>query len=245
MGLRPFFAASSTVAHNKSEKNKKFDLSIIRKNGNSAASSTRQYLSQKEVILKEFEKKEAVLQKRREEAMAKLSKYEETLASLQSKRDEYLAATQVAEPPAGGTFSETTLRSAVKSFCWRIVAGSVTFVTTLQFSGSVKMALQVVGADFFSKMLTMFIGERLMNKSAAGRKAGSDAAGRSLAKALIWRLFAICNTLTMAIFVSKDLSVASKIASTDAVFKTALMFFYERAWARIQWGKEYLLEYAI
>jgi uncharacterized membrane protein len=91
----------------------------------------------------------------------------------------------------------------------------------------------------------MFIGERLMNRSQVGRKSGGDNAGRSLAKALIWRLFAICNTLTMAIFVSKNLSIASKIASTDAVFKTALMFFYERAWARVAWGKEYLIEFSI
>jgi uncharacterized membrane protein len=47
----------------------------------------------------------------------------------------------------------------------------------------------------------------------------------------------------MAIFVAKDLSIASKIAGSDAIFKTALMFFYERVWARIQWGKEYLVEY--
>ena len=91
----------------------------------------------------------------------------------------------------------------------------------------------------------MFIGERLMNKSNAGRKAGSDGLGRSLTKALIWRLFAICNTLTMAFFVAKDLSIASKIAGSDAIFKTALMFFYERIWARVQWGKEYQIEFSI
>jgi uncharacterized membrane protein len=109
----------------------------------------------------------------------------------------------------------------------------------------VQTALQLVGADFLSKALTMFIGERLMNKSRAGRATGSDNVGRSAAKALLWRLFAICNTLCFALFISKDLSVAGKIASTDAVFKTALMFAYERVWARVQWGKEYLLEYAI
>jgi uncharacterized membrane protein len=84
-----------------------------------------------------------------------------------------------------------------------------------------------------------------MNKSQAGRKGGGDNASRSLAKALIWRLFAIANTLTMAIFISKDLSIAAKVASTDAVFKTGLMFFYERIWARVQWGKEYLIEFSI
>ena len=43
----------------------------------------------------------------------------------------------------------------------------------------------------------------------------------------------------MAVFISKDLSVASKIAGSDALFKTALMFVYERAWANIKWGKDY------
>jgi len=198
-----------------------------------------------EVILREFEKKEARIQKQREAAMAKLTEYEESLKKLQSYKAEYLAATQLTKPPAGGSFSETAVRSAVMAFCWLLFAGCFTFITTLQYSHSLSVALQVVGADFFSKAFTMFIGERLMNRSKAGRTGGSDAVGRSLTKALIWRLFAICNTLTMAVFVAKDLSIASKIASTDAVFKTALMFFYERAWARIQWGKEYLLEYAI
>ena len=133
----------------------------------------------------------------------------------------------------------------MKSFIWRVVAGTVTLITSYRFSGSLKTALSIVASDFFSKAFTMFIGERLMNKSQAGRKSGSDDVKRSFAKALIWRLFAICNTLTMAVFISKDLSVASKIAGSDAIFKTFLMFFYERIWAKIQWGKEYIIEFSI
>mmetsp|Transcript_24069 Transcript_24069/g.50051 ORF Transcript_24069/g.50051 Transcript_24069/m.50051 type:complete len:251 (+) Transcript_24069:931-1683(+) len=189
-------------------------------------------------LLKQVEREEANLKREREKAKERLEKYDQSLEVLQTKKAQYMVQTD-----APTTFTETTLRSAVKAFCWRIIAGSVTFITTLRFSGSMKTALQVVGADFLSKSLTMFIGERLMNKSKAGRTGGADDAGRSLAKALIWRLFAICNTLTMAVFVSKDLSVASKIASTDAVFKTALMFVYERVWARIEWGKEYEMQW--
>lgn len=198
-----------------------------------------------DAVMKEFEKKEAVMQKRREDARTKLTEYEASLEKLQNMKTEYMAGKQLAEPPVGGSFKETALRSAAKAFCWRIIAGSVTFATTLKFSGSITQAFQVVGADFFSKAITMFIGERLMNNSQVGRQKGGDNAGRSLAKALIWRAFAICNTLTMAIFISKDLSIASKIASTDAVFKTALMFYYERVWARISWGKEFLIEFSI
>ena len=48
-----------------------------------------------------------------------------------------------------------------------------------------------------------------------------------------------------AFVLAKDLSIASKIAGSDAIFKTALMFFYERIWARIDWGKEYEIEFSI
>jgi uncharacterized membrane protein len=195
-------------------------------------------------IIKQLEKEEAKMVRKRQEAMAKLDEYEQSLSQLQTKKQEYLnGASLAASDKLGGNFSETALRSAVKAFVWRVIAGSVTFITSLRFSGSLATALSIVGSDFFSKSFTMFIGERIMNKSQAGRKSGTDGAGRSLAKALIWRLFAICNTLTVAVFVAKDLSMASKIAGSDAIFKTALMFVYERVWAKIEWGKEYQVEY--
>lgn len=198
-----------------------------------------------DAVLREFEKKEAKIARQREEAAAKLSKYEAEFRSLQTQKQEYLNGVTLQKTPPGGNFKESLQRSLVKSIMWRIVAGSVTFVTSYRFSGSITTALTIVGSDFFSKAATMFIGERLMNKSGAGRESGSDGVGRSLVKALIWRLFAIANTLTMAFFIAKDLSMASKIAGSDAIFKTGLMFFYERIWAKIQWGKEYEIEFSI
>jgi uncharacterized membrane protein len=198
-----------------------------------------------DAILRDLEKKEAAMTKRRVRAMEKLTNVEKDLLILQSKKSEYLNGLQLTQAPPGGNFSETTGRSAVKALLWRLIAGSVTFITSLRFSGSIATALTIVGSDFLSKAFTMFIGERLMNKSQAGRKSGADGAGRSLAKALIWRLFAIANTLTMAIFIAKDITIAYKIAGSDAFFKTGLMFFYERIWAKIEWGKEYQIEFSI
>ena len=195
--------------------------------------------------LRSLEKKEASMARRRARAMEKLSNVEKDLEILQSKKNEYLNGLELAQAPPGGNFSESTLRSAVKALMWRLIAGSVTFITSLRFSGSVTTALSIVGSDFLSKAFTMFIGERLMNKSQTGRKGGADGAGRSLAKALIWRLFAVANTLTMAIFIAKDNTIAYKIAGSDAFFKTGLMYFYERAWAKIEWGKEYQIEFSI
>ncbi|OEU10107.1 hypothetical protein FRACYDRAFT_220344 [Fragilariopsis cylindrus CCMP1102] len=185
------------------------------------------------------------MNKKAEIARERLNKVEQTLNQLQTKKSEYLMGSKLASTPEGGNFSETTARSAVKALMWRVIAGSVTFITSLRFSGSMKTALTIVGSDFLSKAFTMFIGERLMNKSNAGRESGADGAGRSLMKALVWRLFAICNTLTMAIFIAKDITMASKIAGSDAIFKTGLMFVYERVWAKIEWGKEYQVDFFI
>jgi uncharacterized membrane protein len=198
-----------------------------------------------EKIIQQLEREEAKMNKKAELARERLNKVEQTLNQLQTKKSEYLMGSKLASTPEGGNFSETTARSAVKALMWRVIAGSVTFITSLRFSGSMKTALTIVGSDFLSKSFTMFIGERLMNKSQAGRESGADGAGRSLMKALVWRLFAICNTLTMAIFIAKDITMASKIAGSDAIFKTGLMFVYERVWAKIEWGKEYQVDFFI
>mmetsp|Transcript_29029 Transcript_29029/g.34504 ORF Transcript_29029/g.34504 Transcript_29029/m.34504 type:complete len:289 (+) Transcript_29029:59-925(+) len=190
-------------------------------------------------VIKSIDAKMAKFEKSRDKYQEKLTRFEQGLKTLQSEKMQYLEGIEMGKPPVGGNFKETTMRSAVKSMIWRLIAGSVTFITSLKFSGSLSTALRIVGSDFFSKALTMFIGERLMNNSQAGRKTGADSAGRSVAKALIWRLFAICNTLTVSCFFAKDLTMASKIAGSDAIFKTGLMVLFERVWARIEWGKDY------
>lgn len=205
----------------------------------------RKILSRLDREFMEAARKREKLEKQLETVQTKLLEESSRLEALEYERQQYLDGATLGAVPHERTFSETAARSAVKAFAWRIIAGSVTFVTALRFSGSMGAALKIVGSDFFSKSFTMFAGERLMNKSKAGRKGGADGIGRSLAKALLWRLFAIANTLTMAIFIAKDLSVASKIAGSDAIVKTAMMFVYERSWAKVEWGKEYQVDFTI
>ncbi|CAN0245179.1 unnamed protein product, partial [Phaeothamnion confervicola] len=78
-----------------------------------------------------------------------------------------------------------------------------------------------------------------------GQGAGGDSAKRSAAKAVLWRVFAAANTLICSAFLAGDLSVASKIAGTDAIVKTGLFFVNERIWNAIEWGKAYEVEYNI
>mmetsp|Transcript_59203 Transcript_59203/g.69215 ORF Transcript_59203/g.69215 Transcript_59203/m.69215 type:complete len:299 (+) Transcript_59203:135-1031(+) len=198
-----------------------------------------------DVAAKQLELELSKQQKEQEKIVAKLEETKKKIGVLIKKKTEYLNGASLGAFQPSLNFEETTLRSIVKAIMWRIIAGSVTFYTAFSFSKSLKTALSIVGSDFLSKAVTMFIGERLMNKSQAGRKGGGDAVGRSLAKALIWRLFAICNTLAAGMFFAKDIKIASKIAGSDAIFKTFLMFNYERVWAKVEWGKEYKPDFYI
>lgn len=201
-----------------------------------------------DAMIRQIDQKIQKFERQQQKYSAKVEAAKSELEKFQATKQKYLAGAQLGGDEADNSvanFSETTARSLVKAMMWRVIAGSVTFFTSLRFSGSISTALTIVGSDFFSKAATMFIGERLMNKSQAGRKGGADDIGRSLAKALLWRVFAIANTLTMGYLISKDLSMASKIAGSDAIFKTGLMFVYERVWAKVEWGKEYLIEFSI
>ncbi|KAJ8602821.1 hypothetical protein CTAYLR_002608 [Chrysophaeum taylorii] len=139
---------------------------------------------------------------------------------------------------AAPTFRETTLRSLVKAIGWRLLAGFVTFCSSFYFTGQWGTALAIVGGDFITKSGTMFIGERLFNRVKVGRSGSGDNLGRSIVKALIWRLIAFANTLTVSGVVTGSAGTGSKIATFDAVFKTALMVAYDQFWNRIDWGKE-------
>jgi len=194
-------------------------------------------------VLKSLDAEMEKAKKVRDKYQEKLTSFETKLVELEQQKQKYLEGSELGQVETN--FSETTGRSAVKAMMWRVIAGTVTLLTSLKVSGSIAVALKIVGSDFFSKAFTMFIGERLMNKSSAGRGSGSDSAGRSVAKALIWRLFAICNTLSVSFFFAGDLKMASKIAGSDAIFKTALMVFYERVWAKIEWGKNYIVDFTI
>lgn len=251
MNPSPSYSRPSSLSH-QAESRLPHSSAIMPKNSRSQGSLLRVATamdddkSLDDAMIRQIDRKIQNYEKKQEAYTAKLDAAKAELEKFQAAKNRYLEGLTIGGEGASDTsFSETTARSLVKSMMWRVIAGSVTFFTSLRFSGSMSTALSIVGSDFFSKAATMFIGERLMNKSGAGRKSGADGVGRSLAKALLWRLFAICNTLTMSWLIAKDLSMASKIAGSDAVFKTALMFFYERAWAKIEWGKEYSIEFSI
>merc|ERR1712113_1324744 len=82
-------------------------------------------------VIRQIEREEEKMTKKREEAKERLSKVEASLSQLQTKKQQYLNGFELDQTPS--TFSETTARSAVKALMWRVIAGSVTFLTSLRF----------------------------------------------------------------------------------------------------------------
>lgn len=185
-------------------------------------------------LIKRVNKDIAHAQKKQHKYNSKVNKYTSKIASLEQQKDVYLDQNNIHK-----MFTESKRRSAAKALIWRIMACSITFMTTLKFSQDIGSAAKVVGSTFVPKVLAIFFGERLMNKNTFGREGGADSVGRSVAKAMIWRLLAICNTLTVCFFFTKDFSTASKVAGSDALFKSFLMVAYERVWTKIEWGKDF------
>jgi hypothetical protein len=74
---------------------------------------------------------------------------------------------------------ETTRRSLAEALSWRLTAGNLTLCTSLSFMGSLKAAVGMVGADFASNSITMFVGERLWNQSNVGPACRRATRGRA------------------------------------------------------------------
>jgi len=64
-------------------------------------------------------------------------------------------------------------------------------------------------------------------------------------KALVWRLFAICNTLTMAIFIAKEISIASKIVIPTPSSRPVSCLSTNEFGRRLNGFKEYEVEYNV
>lgn len=187
----------------------------------------------------EFTATKAEVERIRKELRAKEDELSRTRAQLRAK-EAVLTRLDTTATSATVVYRESTQRSLVKALGWRFTAGLVTLGSSLLFTkGDLKVAIAIVSSDFLSKSGTMFIGERIWNKSNVGRSSkGTDNVARSFAKAIVWRLFAMVNTMCVSGFLTGAAATAAKIASFDAVVKTSLMVTYDQLWNRVDWGKE-------
>ena len=65
---------------------------------------------------------------------------------------------------------------------------------------------------------------------------GREAHGRSLAKAVSWRITGTIDTFIISYIVTGKATIAGSIAAVELMTKIALYYFHERIWAVIPWG---------
>lgn len=63
-----------------------------------------------------------------------------------------------------------------------------------------------------------------------------EAATRSLAKAISWRITGTIDTFIISFIITGKFSLAGSIAATELFTKVMLYYFHERIWAAIGWG---------
>lgn len=65
----------------------------------------------------------------------------------------------------------------------------------------------------------------------------SEHHGRSLAKAISWRITGTLDTFLISWLITGELALAGGIAATEVITKIALYWLHERAWNRVSWGR--------
>ena len=64
-----------------------------------------------------------------------------------------------------------------------------------------------------------------------------DRPGRSLAKAVSWRVTGSLDTMLLSWLLTGQLGVAVAIGSAEVLTKTVLYYLHERVWNRIDFGR--------
>ena len=68
---------------------------------------------------------------------------------------------------------------------------------------------------------------------------------RSIVKTVSWRAIGTLDTVLISYFVTGNFAMAASIGSIELVTKMILFYFHERAWNKINFGREKQPEYQI
>ncbi len=68
---------------------------------------------------------------------------------------------------------------------------------------------------------------------------------RSIAKTISWRVIGTIDTMVISFIITGNLTMAASIGSIEVFTKMALMYFHERAWNKINFGRIKDPEYQI
>ena len=122
-------------------------------------------------------------------------------------------------------------RHIVKTFSWRIIATTDTFLLAWFISGDIESGLYIGGFEIFTKMILYYFHERVWFNSNV-----SNANIRHILKTFSWRTIGTIDTVIISWIIVKDVSVGFKIGGLEIITKMILYFIHEKIWYRINFG---------
>jgi uncharacterized membrane protein len=137
----------------------------------------------------------------------------------------------------------TKKRSLIKSLTWRLLGSIDTFILSLiiiNYSSekySYDLALYIASFEIITKTILYYFHERIWNIFKIGRLKEKVRRGRSLFKAMTWRVIASLDTFFLSYIITGRFDWATSIAIFEIITKAIIYYFHERAWNRVKWGR--------
>ena len=137
----------------------------------------------------------------------------------------------------------TKKRSLIKSLTWRLLGSIDTFILSLiiiNYSSekySYDLALYIASFEIITKTILYYFHERIWNIFKIGRLKEKVRRGRSLFKAMTWRVIASLDTFFLSYIITGRFDWATSIAIFEIITKAIIYYFHERAWNRVTWGR--------
>jgi uncharacterized membrane protein len=137
----------------------------------------------------------------------------------------------------------TKKRSLIKSLIWRLLGSIDTFILSLiiiNYSSekySYDLALYIASFEIITKTILYYFHERIWNIFKIGRLKEKVKRGRSLFKAMTWRVIASLDTFFLSYIITGRFDWATSIAIFEIITKAIIYYFHERAWNIVKWGR--------
>ena len=137
----------------------------------------------------------------------------------------------------------TKKRSLIKSLTWRLLGSIDTFILSLiiiNYSSekyTYDLALYIASFEIITKTILYYFHERIWNIFKIGRLKEKVRRGRSLFKAMTWRVIASLDTFFLSYIITGRFDWATSIAIFEIITKAIIYYFHERSWNRVKWGR--------
>ena len=97
--------------------------------------------------------------------------------------------------------------------------------------------MYIASFEIITKTILYYFHERIWNIFKIGRLKEKVKRGRSLFKAMTWRIIASLDTFFLSYIITGRFDWATSIAIFEIITKAIIYYFHERAWNRVKWGR--------